>query len=137
MIFKSDSSASADLNGFIDRGSVLEGQLRFESQFRVDGKVHGTVTSEGRLIVGEHGEVEAEVHVGELVVSGTVRGTLHIGRRAHLHAGAKVYGDLLTPALIIDDGALFEGKCTMSRKEPAPAKAGAPAKAEDAKKSGG
>ena len=63
MIFKSDGKQS-DLNGFLDNGSHLQGELRFEASFRVDGKLTGTVESEGDLIVGESGEVEGEVRVG-------------------------------------------------------------------------
>ena len=63
MIFKSDGKQS-DLNGFLDGGSHLQGELRFEASFRVDGKLTGTVESEGDLIVGEAGEVDGEVRVG-------------------------------------------------------------------------
>ncbi len=116
MIFKSDSAAP-DLNGFVDRGSFLEGTLRFESQFRVDGKIKGTVTSDGRLVVGEHGEVEADLDVGEVVVSGVVRGTIRARRRIHIAAGGRIFGDLFTPTLVIDDGAFFEGQCAMQKGE--------------------
>ena len=55
MIFKSEGKQS-DLNGFLDSGSHLEGELRFDASFRVDGKLTGRVDSEGDLIVGESGE---------------------------------------------------------------------------------
>ncbi|HRC84764.1 MAG TPA: polymer-forming cytoskeletal protein [Thermoanaerobaculia bacterium] len=119
MIFKAEGN-QADLNGFVDRGSLLEGQLRFESQFRVDGRIQGGVTSQGRLIVGEHGEVEAEVNVGEVLVSGVIRGTVTASRKVHIAAGGKIYGDVVTPALVIDDGAIFEGRCAMNREEARP-----------------
>ena len=73
MIFKSDGKQS-DLNGFLDGGSHLQGELRFDASFRVDGKLTGTVESEGDLIVGEAGEVDGEVRAGQVFVSGTVKG---------------------------------------------------------------
>ena len=114
MIFKSDGKQS-DLNGFLDSGSHLEGELRFEASFRVDGKLTGTVRSEGDLIVGESGEVEGEILVGQVFVSGTVRGTIRASRRVQIAPNGKVFAEIDTPSLIIEDGATFEGRCAMSR----------------------
>lgn len=114
MIFKADS-AQGDLNGFVDRGSEVEGELRFETSFRVDGKVAGKVTSTGNLAVGDNGEVEGEVEVGQIFVAGTVRGTVRAGVRVQIAPGGRVYADLETPSLVIEDGAIFEGRCTMVR----------------------
>ncbi|HKI05952.1 MAG TPA: polymer-forming cytoskeletal protein [Thermoanaerobaculia bacterium] len=114
MIFKSDGKQS-DLNGFLDSGSHLEGELRFEASFRVDGKLTGTVRSEGDLIVGESGEVEGELLVGQVFVSGTVRGTIRASRRVQIAPNGKIFAEIDTPSLIIEDGATFEGRCAMSR----------------------
>lgn len=114
MIFKSDGRQS-DLNGFLDSGSHLEGELRFEASFRVDGKLTGIVRSEGDLIVGESGEVEGELYVGQVFVSGTVRGTIHASRKIQIAPNGKIFAELDTPSLIIEDGATFEGQCAMTR----------------------
>lgn len=132
MIFKSDSS-TGDLNGFLDRGSRIQGELAFETTFRVDGTVEGTVNSQGDLVVGEGGTVDGEVQVGQLFVSGTVKGSVKAQRKVHVAPGGRVLADLETPALIVEDGAVLEGRCTMSRKGqardqgPAPAPAPTPA----------
>jgi cytoskeletal protein CcmA (bactofilin family) len=115
MIFKSDGKQS-DLNGFLDNGSHVHGELRFQTSFRVDGKFNGSVVSEGDLIVGDGGEVEGDLHVGQIVISGTVRGTIRASRRVHLSASGKVFADVDTPSLIIEDGATFEGRCSMTRE---------------------
>lgn len=125
MIFKSDGKQS-DLNGFLDAGSQVQGELRFETSFRIDGKFEGTVMSEGDLMVGESGDLEGELRVGRLFVSGTVRGNIRATRRVQISPGGKVFADIDTPSLVIEDGALFEGRCAMSR-EPAVAAAAAPA----------
>jgi cytoskeletal protein CcmA (bactofilin family) len=135
MMFKSDGKQS-DLNGFLDTGSHINGELRFETTFRVDGKLTGIVRSGGDLVVGEGGEVEGEIEVGQVFVSGVIRGTIRATRRVQVTPTGKVFADLETPALIVEDGALFEGRCAMApavspaalRKEPG--RPGAPAKAE-------
>ncbi|MDP9120244.1 MAG: polymer-forming cytoskeletal protein [Acidobacteriota bacterium] len=105
-----------DLNGFLDRGSHLHGELRFDAHFRVHGKLTGTVVSDGELVVGDGGEVDGEIRVGQVLVSGTVRGTITASRRIQIAATGKMFADLDTPSLIIEDGALFEGRCAMTRE---------------------
>ncbi len=129
MIFKNEGKQS-DLNGFLDTGSHINGELRFETTFRVDGKLTGIVRSGGDLVVGEGGEVEGEIEVGQVFVSGVVRGTIRAARRVQITPTGKVFADLETPALIVEDGALFEGRCAMA---PAPAGAGTAQRKEQGK----
>jgi cytoskeletal protein CcmA (bactofilin family) len=116
MKFKPDGK-QGDLNGFLDHGSYLEGELRFDASFRVDGKLTGKVDSEGDLIVGESGEIDGELKVGQIFVSGTVRGTIRATRRVQIAPNGKVFAEIDTPALVIEDGATFEGRCAMSRED--------------------
>lgn len=109
------SSKQDELNGFLDKGSDLKGELRFDAHFRVHGKFSGNVVSEGELVVGEGGELEGDLKIGELLVSGTLRGTVHATRKVQITATGKVYADLDTPSLLMEDGAFLEGRCTMSR----------------------
>lgn len=109
-------SARGDLNGFLDADSQINGELHFEDTFRVDGKLTGKVISEGDLVVGEQGEIEGSIEVGRVFVSGVVRGNITASSRVELTAGGKVYADLATPALVIEEGAIFEGKCRMKTK---------------------
>ncbi len=126
MIFKSESSRG-DLNGFLDAGSHIQGQLHFDDTFRVDGRLNGKISSQGDLVVGERGEIEGEIETGRIFVSGTVRGTLRASRRVEITATGRVYAEIETPSLVIEDGAFFEGRCAMTRGEksarPAPAEA--------------
>ncbi|HEX3527410.1 MAG TPA: polymer-forming cytoskeletal protein [Thermoanaerobaculia bacterium] len=115
MIFKSEGKQS-DLNGFLDSGSHVQGELRFQTSFRVDGTFNGSVVSDGDLIVGDGGEVEGDLRVGQIIISGTVRGTVRASRRVHLSPSGKVFADVDTPSLIIEDGAVFEGRCSMTRE---------------------
>ena len=118
MKFKSDGGGKQnDLNGFLDSGSHVEGELRFDTSFRVDGRFTGTVTSAGDLIVGEGGEVEGDLRVGQVFISGTVRGTIRAARKIQISSRGKVFAEIDTPALVVEDGAFFQGRCTMVREE--------------------
>ena len=112
---------SGELNGFLDAGSHIQGELHFEETFRIDGKVTGKVISQGDLVVGEKGEIEGEIRVGRVFVAGEVRGQITASRRIEIGPGGRVLADLETPALVVEEGAFYEGQCAMAR----PAKASA------------
>ena len=114
MMFKS-SGSQGDLNGFLDAGSHMTGELHFEDTFRIDGRFTGTIVSDGDLIVGDRGDVDGEIRVCRVYVSGTVRGSLRASERVEVTAAGKVLADVHTPSLTIDDGAFFEGRCSMER----------------------
>lgn len=129
-------SSSGDLSGFLDVGSHFEGELRFEQSFRVDGKVVGKVISEGDLVVGEKGEIDGEIHVGRLFVSGLVKGEVHATRRLSIHPHGRVEGTVHSRALVIEEGGVLEGQSSMkaaseerAASEP-PAAAAAPTSAK-------
>ncbi len=115
MIFRSENP-DGELNGFVDAGTKFRGELEFETTFRVEGKVEGSVVSSGNLVIGEGGEVDGDIRVGQLFVSGVVRGTVKASRRIQLCAQGKAFADLETPSLVIEDGAIFDGRCAMTRE---------------------
>ncbi|SRR5581483_2923445 len=105
-----------ELNGFLDRGSSFKGELEFEDTMRIDGRFNGRITSKNELIVGESAHVEGDIHVGRVAISGTVVGKIVAGQRVEIHRNGKVYSDIDTPALIIEEGAIFQGNCVMGEK---------------------
>ena len=107
---------SGDLNGFLDRGSSFKGELEFEDTMRIDGKFNGKIQSKNELIVGESANIEGEFHVGRIAISGTVVGRIVAAQRVEIHRNGKVYCDIDTPALIIEEGAIFQGNCVMGDK---------------------
>jgi len=109
-------TASANLTAFIDQGSEFEGKLTFKDTVRIDGTFHGEITSENTLIVGETGTIEATIKSNTVVVSGNVVGNIHAGRQIVLHKSAKVEGDMNAPSLIIEEGAIFNGRLSMGRE---------------------
>ena len=124
-LFKSEGKQS-DLNGFLDSGSNVTGELRFQTSFRVDGKFSGTVISEGELIVGQGGEVDGDLRVGQVVISGKVSGAIRASRRVHLSSSGTLLANIDTPVLIIDEGGFFQGQCSMVREEAKVAASSAP-----------
>ena len=108
---------SGDLNGFLDRGSSFKGELEFEDTMRIDGKFNGRIHSKNELIVGESAHIEGDIHVGRIAISGTVVGKIVADQRVEIHRNGKVYSDVDTPALIIEEGAIFQGNCVMGDKK--------------------
>jgi cytoskeletal protein CcmA (bactofilin family) len=103
-----------DLNGFMDVGTEFHGELRFRNTFRIDGKLRGRIVSENTLIVGESGEVDAEIECGVVSIRGTVSGRIQGRERIELLAGSKVQATLVSPRLVIEEGAFFQGDCEMT-----------------------
>ena len=104
------------LSGFVGHGTVLTGETNFQMMLRVDGHLTGTVTSDGgTLIVGTNGQVDANVSVGVATINGVVNGDVVASEKIQLGRTARVMGNVATPRLIIEEGALFEGGCTMMR----------------------
>ena len=108
---------SGELNGFLDRGSSFKGELEFEDTMRIDGKFNGKIHSKNELIVGESAHIEGEIHVGRIAISGTVVGKIKADQRVEIHRNGKVYSDVDTPALVIEEGAIFQGNCVMGDKK--------------------
>jgi cytoskeletal protein CcmA (bactofilin family) len=108
---------SGELNGFLDRGATFRGELEFEDTMRIDGKFNGKIHSKNELIVGESAHIEGDIHVGRIAISGTVIGKIVADTRVEIHRNGKVYSDVDTPALIIEEGAIFQGNCVMGDKK--------------------
>ena len=111
-----DHVSSDDISGFLAEGTEIHGEVRFHDVLRVDGKITGKVISEKELVVGESGEVEADVEVGVLSVSGKVTGTIHVREKLEIHPTGRVLGDvtLEKPNLVIHEGGIFEGNIDMN-----------------------
>jgi len=111
------------VSGFVGTSTTVSGDAEFKGMLRIDGHFTGRVRSEkGSLIVSAGGVVEANIEVASAKINGTVRGDIIATGRIELGRSARVYGNIQTPALVIEDGAVFEGNCRM-QTQPEPAKA--------------
>jgi len=110
------------LSGFVGNGTALTGEAVFKGMLRVDGHLSGQVKSEGgTLIVGNNGQVDADIEVAVATIHGTVNGDITASQRLELGRAAKVNGNIQTPSLVIEQGAVFEGNCKMVQQQKAAA----------------
>src|SRR6266850_2017959 len=102
------------LSGFVGGGTVVTGEANFKAMMRVGGHLSGRISStSGTLIVGANGKVDANIEVAVAVIHGTINGDIIATQRLELGRAAKVNGNIQTPSLVIEQGAVFEGSCKM------------------------
>ena len=102
------------LSGFVGGGTDVTGEANFKAMMRVDGHFSGRITSSsGTLIVGANGKVDANIEVAVAVIHGNINGDIIATQRLELGRAAKVNGNIQTPSLVIEQGAIFEGSCKM------------------------
>jgi len=109
----SESGASAGINVYLGAGTAFEGRLEYTGAAQISGVFKGEVVSQGSLSVGAGGQVEGDLSVGQLNVSGRLRGSATCTRKAVLLRNADFEGDLHTPKLEMETGAKFEGNISM------------------------
>lgn len=103
--------------GMIGRGIEVTGDIFFAEQLRVDGKVDGKISSEsGTLVIGESGQLEADVDVGTCIVLGALHGNLLAKTKVEIHKSGKLHGDVITPVLLVEEGAVFNGAIKMGQE---------------------
>jgi len=103
-------STTGEFKGFLDHGTSLTGELRFSGTLRVDGEIHGSITTDNLLIIGGKGTVHADIKAGEVQVFGAVFGNVESERKIEVFPTGTLRGDVRTPQLIIDEGGTFEGR---------------------------
>ena len=101
------------ISGFLDQGTNITGELQFSNTLRIDGNFHGSITSGDTLIIGEHAVVHADIKVGEIEIHGQVFGNVEVQRRAEISSTGRLRGDLQTSILIVQAGAVLDGKSHM------------------------
>ena len=115
MMFKKESPDA--IVSLLGEGAEMVGEISFSNGLRVDGVVKGKIRSEATLVIGPKGRVEAEVHIRRASINGEFHGVIYASDRVEIHREGRLYGDIFTPCLIIEAGALFDGKCNMSEKK--------------------
>jgi cytoskeletal protein CcmA (bactofilin family) len=103
-----------EIRAFLGEGTQFKGVLSFAGAVRVDGQLEGEIIGDEVLIIGEPGQVKAEIEVGTLVVSGLVQGTITARQRVELLRPSRVTGTIRTPCLVVAEGAVFNGNCEMA-----------------------
>lgn len=104
------------LSGFVGNGTVLTGETNFQAMLRIDGHLTGRVTSEnGTLIIGSTGKVDANIAVAAAIVNGVVNGDITASEKIEVGRTARITGNIQTPRLVMEDGSVLEGSCSMTK----------------------
>jgi cytoskeletal protein CcmA (bactofilin family) len=105
--------STAGLVGYLYKGSRVSGQLSFQGPARIDGIVDGDIQCHGALTIGDGAEVRAKISGQVVVIRGKVEGNVTAKERVELLAPARLIGNVSAPRLIINEGVVFDGDCSM------------------------
>jgi len=104
-----------DNTTILKKDAIFEGKLTFEGNVVVNGQFKGEIYSSGELVVGKTGVIEGKVEIGTIVVHGEIQGDIKANSKIVINAPAVVRGDIIAPSLMIEEGAVFEGNCSMGK----------------------
>jgi len=94
----------------------VTGKLSFATPTRIEGKLKGELRATDLLVIGAQAVVQANVHAEKLVVLGEVRGQVQGASRVEICSGGRLYGDIETKCLVVQEGATFEGRSKMGQE---------------------
>lgn len=106
--------ADGEVQAYLGKGSRVSGKLNFEGTVRVDGQVEGEISAQDTLIVGERAVITAQINGTTVVIRGKVTGDINARKRVEIRAPGRLFGNIVTPSLVIHDGVIFEGHCSMT-----------------------
>ncbi|MFW6161050.1 MAG: bactofilin family protein [Acidobacteriota bacterium] len=106
------------ITGFFDKDTEIRGDLSFKGSFRIDGYFNGKINSDSVLIVGENGKIEADIKVGCIVINGEIKGNIQATERVEVHSSGRIHGSVVSPKLIVEEGAFLEANCQTTDKLP-------------------
>ncbi|MBI5416548.1 polymer-forming cytoskeletal protein [Candidatus Poribacteria bacterium] len=98
-------------------GSKFHGEIASEGNIRIDGNFKGKLKSQGNLYIGRSGEIQADIDIGNIVISGKINGNILVKTKAELISPAKFIGNINTPRISIAEGVIFEGTCKMNTRK--------------------
>jgi cytoskeletal protein CcmA (bactofilin family) len=113
-MFRFKKQKSDAVTGFLGSQTEFTGKLSFSGVVHLDGTFHGEIISRGTLVVGGESVVHAEIYASILKIAGEVHGDLIATEKIELYPPARVYGNIRTPSLVVEEGVIFEGTCSMA-----------------------
>jgi cytoskeletal protein CcmA (bactofilin family) len=103
------------IKAFLGDETEFSGFLSFEGTVRIDGKFDGEIKTNDNLIIGPTALIRATISVGSITVMGRVEGDIIATMKLHIASKGQVIGNVFTPALHIEDGAVLEGNVSMTK----------------------
>lgn len=104
----------------LGNGTTIKGDIESDGDFRIDGKLIGSIISKGKVVVGTTGNVEGEIRCKNADISGKLKAQLHVEELTSLKTTSDFSGDIKTGKLAIEPGAKFSGTCDMDGNKPQP-----------------
>ena len=97
----------------LGQGTVIEGEINSDADIRIDGRVRGNVISKGKIVLGATGLIEGDLRSENAYLEGRVNGRVEVADLLILSKTSFVNGDIVIKKLVVEEGAKFNGKCTM------------------------
>ncbi len=107
-----------EIEAFLGKGSSFKGNLNFEGSIRIDGDFDGEIAGTGTLVIGEGAQIKADIDVGSLYVSGDVIGTIDVKEKIKIFSTGRLFGNIKTSSIAIEEGGIFEGYSRMVSESP-------------------
>jgi len=105
-------SKSAERN-VLSKNTMLKGDIISQGDFRIDGKLEGTLKVSGKVIVGPEGVIVGSIEADTADIEGKFSGDIKVTKTLLLKSSASISGDVITGKLSIDPGASFNATCAM------------------------
>ena len=111
------SSGVGGIDAFLGKGTRVSGKLVFGGTGRIEGQVDGEISAQDVLTIGEGAIVKAKVSGATIIVEGQVTGDVIARQRLEIRASGRVQGNVTSPRLVVLEGAILDGQCSMSGAE--------------------
>lgn len=118
----STNKTQIKISTIIGKDVVVDGDFTAAGSVRMDGTVEGNVKVGGHLLVGVSGKIHGDVEAASTAIGGEVMGNVTAPEKTELTSTARVIGDIRTNIIIIDEKAIFQGRCDMNQEELKPRK---------------
>ena len=103
------------VNSIIGKGSEFRGEFKTNGLIRIDGYFKGTILSGGKVLIGNSGKVDTDIRASIIVIGGEVHGSIYASKRVTLLSTCRLYGDIVTQELLLEEGGIFKGHCTINQ----------------------
>jgi len=94
-------------------GMKVTGDVSGEGEFRIEGRVEGSVSTDGRVIVAASGEVQGDIEAAEVVASGKVSGKITASGAVRLEKGCEIEADVEAATISLEEGGIVNGRLKM------------------------
>jgi excisionase family DNA binding protein len=99
----------------LDVDASMQGTLMFKDpvNLRINGNFEGKLDTKGSLTIGENASIRADINGDEIIISGKLTGNIVASSSLKILSSAHIVGDITTPRLSVETGAVIHGKCQM------------------------